>query len=134
MNHPSAPVIRWILIGLALTLSSVHPAERSAGPGGEGKAVPGYFPPPDSAGGWREAKDAGRMAEQAGMSLPRLEQAWEFTRRCTQHGGLLVVRQGWLVFEKYFGRASRDIVEREFAWPVVAARTMDVYHNLLLRR
>jgi len=33
-----------------------------------------------------------------------------------------------------FGRASRDIVEREFAWPVVAARTMDVYHNLLLRR
>jgi glycogen synthase len=33
-----------------------------------------------------------------------------------------------------FGRASRDIVEREFAWPVVAARTMDVYHNLLTRR
>ncbi len=32
-----------------------------------------------------------------------------------------------------FGRASRDIVEREFAWPVVAARTMDVYHNLLTR-
>jgi glycogen synthase len=33
-----------------------------------------------------------------------------------------------------FGRASRDIVEREFAWPVVAARMMDVYHNLLTRR
>jgi glycogen synthase len=33
-----------------------------------------------------------------------------------------------------FGRASRDIVEREFAWPVVAARMMDVYHNLLMRR
>jgi glycosyltransferase involved in cell wall biosynthesis len=32
-----------------------------------------------------------------------------------------------------FGRASRDIVEREFAWPVVAARMMDVYHNLLMR-
>ncbi len=30
-----------------------------------------------------------------------------------------------------FGRASRDIVERDFAWPVVAARMMDVYHNLL---
>jgi glycogen synthase len=29
-----------------------------------------------------------------------------------------------------FGLASRDIVEREFAWPVVAARMMDVYHNL----
>jgi glycogen(starch) synthase len=32
-----------------------------------------------------------------------------------------------------FGRASRDIVERDFAWPVVAARMMDVYHNLLTR-
>jgi glycogen(starch) synthase len=33
-----------------------------------------------------------------------------------------------------FGRASRDIVEREFAWPVVAARMMDVYRELLARR
>lgn len=33
-----------------------------------------------------------------------------------------------------FGRASRDIVERDFAWPVVAARMMDVYHNLLMSR
>jgi glycogen synthase len=33
-----------------------------------------------------------------------------------------------------FGRASRDIVERDFAWPVVAQRMMDVYHNLLLSR
>jgi glycogen synthase len=32
-----------------------------------------------------------------------------------------------------FGRASRDLVEREFAWPVVAARMMDVYRNLLGR-
>jgi glycosyltransferase involved in cell wall biosynthesis len=32
-----------------------------------------------------------------------------------------------------FGRASRDIVERDFAWPVVATRMMDVYHNLLTR-
>jgi glycogen synthase len=33
-----------------------------------------------------------------------------------------------------FGRASRAIVEREFAWPVVARRMMDVYHHLLGRR
>jgi glycogen synthase len=32
-----------------------------------------------------------------------------------------------------FGRASRVIVERDFAWPVVAARMMDVYHNLSRR-
>src|SRR6266446_3233792 len=67
-----------------------------------------YFPPPDSAGGWREAKDAAQVRDLAGMDLPKLEQAWEFTQRCTQNGGLLVVRNGWLVFEKYFGRASRN--------------------------
>jgi CubicO group peptidase (beta-lactamase class C family) len=47
------------------------------------------------------------MRDVAGIDAPRLEQAWAFTQRCTQNGGLLVVRNGWLVFEKYFGRASR---------------------------
>src|SRR3989442_13987177 len=67
-----------------------------------------YFPPPDSAGGWRTAKDAAQARELAAMDLSKLEQAWEFTQRCTQNGGLLVVRRGYLVFENYFGRASRD--------------------------
>src|SRR6266481_2152932 len=67
-----------------------------------------YFPPPDTAGGWRTATDASQARASAGMDLARLEQAWEFTQRCTQNGGLLVVRNGWLVFEKYFGRASRN--------------------------
>ena len=67
-----------------------------------------YFPPPDAAGGWRTATNAAQAGESAGMNLARLEQAWEFTQRCTQNGGLLVVRNGWLVFEKYFGRASRN--------------------------
>jgi hypothetical protein len=80
-----------------------------------------YFPPPDSAGGWRtcqpraevtDRKAAASAAEKAralaGMDLPKLEQAWEFMQRCTQNGGLLVVRQGYLVFEKYFGRAQRN--------------------------
>ena len=42
------------------------------------------------------------------MDLSKLDQAWDFTQRCTQNGGLLVVRRGHLVFEKYFGRASRN--------------------------
>jgi len=67
-----------------------------------------YFPPADRAGGWRRATDPGRAREEAGMDMPKLEQAWDFTQRCTQNGGLLVVRKGWLVFEKYYGRASRD--------------------------
>src|SRR5262249_17909920 len=67
-----------------------------------------YFPPPDSDGGWRVAADASQVRNKAGMDLRRLAQAWAFTERCTQNGGLLVVRHGYLVFEKYFGRASRN--------------------------
>ena len=53
-------------------------------------------------------KDAAQIRESAGMDLRRLEQAFDFTQRCTQNGGLLVVRHGYLVFEKYFGRAHRN--------------------------
>ena len=67
-----------------------------------------YFPPPDREGGWRNAADASQIRKRAGMDFGKLNQAWEFTQRCTQNGGLLVVRNGWLVFEKYFGRASRN--------------------------
>ena len=67
-----------------------------------------YFPPPDSEGGWRTLKEAAQIRESAGMDLHRLEQAFDFTQRCTQNGGLLVVRHGYLVFEKYFGRAHRN--------------------------
>ena len=67
-----------------------------------------YFPPPDSEGGWRILKDAAQIRALAGMDLARLEQACELTQRGTQNGGLLVVRHGYLVFEKYFGRASRN--------------------------
>ena len=42
------------------------------------------------------------------MDLKGLEQAYDLTERATQNGGLLVVRRGYLVFEKYFGRAHRN--------------------------
>src|ERR1043165_5351986 len=67
-----------------------------------------YFPPPDSAGGWRTLTDAAQMREKAGIDLAQLDRAFDFTQRCSQNGGLLVVRRGYLVFEKYFGRASRN--------------------------
>ena len=68
-----------------------------------------YFPPPDKEGGWRTLTDAPQIAELAGMDLPKLERAFAFTQRCSQNGGLLVVRHGYLVFEKYFGRAGRNV-------------------------
>ena len=67
-----------------------------------------YFPPPDSEGGWRTLKGAAQIRELAGMDLVKLDRAFEITQRATQNGGLVVVRHGYLVFEKYFGRAHRN--------------------------
>ena len=67
-----------------------------------------YFPPADKDGGWRTLTDAAQIRELAGMNLSRLEDAYNVTERSTGNGGLLVVRHGYLVFEKYFGRASRN--------------------------
>jgi CubicO group peptidase (beta-lactamase class C family) len=67
-----------------------------------------YFPPPDTAGGWRTALTAAEAKAKAGISLNRLEPAWQVCERGSAHGGLLIVRNGWLVFERYFGRGQRD--------------------------
>src|ERR1044071_9445070 len=68
-----------------------------------------YFPPPDSQGGWRTQRDAASIRRRAGMDLTRLEQAWEFTQRCCAYAGLCVVRHGYLVLERYAGRAQRNV-------------------------
>jgi CubicO group peptidase (beta-lactamase class C family) len=67
-----------------------------------------YFPPPDSDGGWRALTDPAQVRDLAGMDSHKLDQAYDLTQRCTQNGGLLVVRHGYLVLEKYFGRAHRN--------------------------
>lgn len=67
-----------------------------------------YFPPSDADGGWREAKTAEACRDLAGMDLSQLEPAYTLTERSTAHGGLLVVRKGYLCLERYFGRASRN--------------------------
>jgi len=89
-----------LAVGTALALP--RPARARA------KPAP-YFPPPDSKGGWRTLKNAASVRKGAGMELARLDQAWEFTQRCTANAGLLVVRRGHLVFEKYVGRAQRNV-------------------------
>ena len=65
-----------------------------------------YFPPPDSDGGWRTLKTAQEIREKAGMDLSTLDAAYTVTERSTGNGGLLVVRHGYLVYEKYFGEGS----------------------------
>ena len=69
-----------------------------------------YYPPPDSEGGWRSLinQNAGNFRKVAGMDRAKLDEAFQLAQETTQHGGLIVVRHGYLVFEKYFGRAARD--------------------------
>lgn len=99
---PKEPKV--FILGLLLLICAAGNAAES----GSANAPLTYFPPPDSSGGWRTATNAAQIREFAGMDLLRLERAWDLAQRCTQNGGLLVVRNGWLVFEKYFGRASRN--------------------------
>lgn len=67
-----------------------------------------YFPPPDSAGGWRTLKDPAQVRKLTGINLHRLDQAFEYAQRTSQHGGLLVVRHGWLIYERYYGKGNRE--------------------------
>lgn len=92
--------VRGLLLFVCASGNCAEPADASA--------PLTYFPPPDDSGGWRTATNAAQIRELGGMDLPKLERAWNFTQRCTQNGGLVVVHDGWLVFEKYFGRASRN--------------------------
>ena len=42
------------------------------------------------------------------MDLARLDEAFRFIQGTTKNGGLLVVRDGWLVYENYFGKGHRE--------------------------
>ncbi len=67
-----------------------------------------YFPPPDAEGGWRRLDEPAEIRTLTGIDKSRLDQAFQYTQTSSQHGGLLVVRHGYLVYEKYFGRANRE--------------------------
>jgi CubicO group peptidase (beta-lactamase class C family) len=71
---------------------------------------PAYFPPPDAAGGWRTAKDAAQALDVGGVDKAKLDYAFDYASRTSQHGGLLVARHGWLVYERYYGRGSREAI------------------------
>jgi CubicO group peptidase (beta-lactamase class C family) len=67
-----------------------------------------YFPSSDSEGGWRMATTSEHIRQVAGMDKGKLDDAFEFVRGTTKNGGLLVVRHGYLVYEKYFGKGQRE--------------------------
>ena len=67
-----------------------------------------YFPPSDAAGGWRSLETSSEVRSRTGIDKVRLDEAFQYTQTTSQHGGLLVVRHGYLVYEKYFGRGNRE--------------------------
>ncbi len=67
-----------------------------------------YFPPPDSIGGWRAINDPATVRGRTGIDLALMDEALEFAAKTSKHGGLLVARHGWLVYERYFGKAHRE--------------------------
>lgn len=67
-----------------------------------------YFPPPDAKGGWRTLTDPAVISKTVGLDKQKLDAAFEYVQNTTPHGGLLVVRHGYLVYERYFGRGDRE--------------------------
>jgi CubicO group peptidase (beta-lactamase class C family) len=71
-------------------------------------AADDYVPLPDNAGGWRVLQGAAEIRRTGGMDLAKLDYAFEYASRSSQHGGLLIVRHGYLLYEKYYGRGNRE--------------------------
>ncbi|HEY3838022.1 MAG TPA: serine hydrolase [Bryobacteraceae bacterium] len=69
-----------------------------------------YYPPPDAQGGWRTLQNDADIRRLAGLDPEKLNAAFDYTKDTTQHGGLLVVRHGYLVLERYFGRGNREAI------------------------
>jgi CubicO group peptidase (beta-lactamase class C family) len=67
-----------------------------------------YFPPPDARGGWRTILDRAEALARTRVEPGKLDEAFAYAQQTSQHGGLLVVRHGYLVYEKYFGRGHRE--------------------------
>ncbi|MGH9673811.1 MAG: serine hydrolase [Bryobacteraceae bacterium] len=67
-----------------------------------------YFPPTDAQGGWRTPSSPSETLRLTGMDVAGMEKAFEYIQGSSKHGGLLIARNGWLVYEKYFGRGHRD--------------------------
>jgi CubicO group peptidase (beta-lactamase class C family) len=86
------------LVLLALVAGAAHPQTAGAD----------YFPPPDTTGGWQTLTDPARILRVTGIDVKRLDWALDYAGRTSQHGGLLVARHGWLVYERYWGRGRRD--------------------------
>jgi CubicO group peptidase (beta-lactamase class C family) len=96
----------WWLAVIALPGAVVVPVPSAMADGKE----PGYYPPPESKGGWRclvpdrdsptEAQKA-KIHDLGGMNWDRLNAAWDYNQAAGGATGLLVIRHGYVVGEWY---------------------------------
>ena len=110
---------RRTLLSLPVAVPLLNLAARAAG----GDDL--YFPRPDAQGGWRTLTQPSEIRTLAGIDKSRLDEAFQYTQTTSQHGGLLVLRHGYLVYEKYFGRANRGSQSEH------VFHCQDVYQRLL---
>ena len=68
----------------------------------------GYFPPPDSEGGWRTCDPS-----DVGMDAQKLDETFGFIQGSTKNGGLAIVKDGYLVYEHYFGKGHREMAPNQ---------------------
>ncbi len=107
MAERNTAVSRRSLLAAAGAAALTPASSEASFPTSPASVAADYFPPPDSEGGWRTLADKRELRRKAGVDLTRLEQAWEQCQRTTANAGLVVIRNGYLVLERYAGRASR---------------------------
>ena len=101
MKHTSVAVLILAVACLPLLTSSYARA-------GAPLQKSDTFPSPDSQGGWRSVREPGDVRRVAGMERAKLDETFELIEGSSKNGGLLVVRHGWLVYERYFGLGHRE--------------------------
>ena len=67
-----------------------------------------HFPPPDYGGGWHKLANPTEIRQKTSVDVKKLDEAFEYIKGSSNHGGLLVVRKRWLVYEQYLARADRE--------------------------
>ncbi|HAM73915.1 MAG TPA: hypothetical protein DCM86_19980 [Verrucomicrobiales bacterium] len=73
----------------------------------------GYFPPPESLGGWRSARTPAEVRKVAGMDPARLEELRAWLLASDDRGfAAVVIRRGWVVLEVERGNSSRTDARR----------------------
>lgn len=92
----------WLCLPAALPLFALERSGEARSPADT------YFPAPDNAGGWRTLEHPADVQRVTGLAVSRLDAAFQYVQTTSQHGGLLVVRHGHLVYEKYFGKGNRE--------------------------